>query len=105
MKKRIGRYLAYINRTRQYQGIIAFVVYTVLLLGNFDVHLKWYMYILLIPGIIFLSVLWGFIDTKLGIRKMEYYDIEKNQPIRMEMYEMVKRIYKDIYENTDVSGD
>ena len=97
--KRIGRFLAYINRARQYVGIINSSLLLIILLNTFEIFLKWYWYPILMLSAIVLFFLVGFIDTKLGVRKMEYLDVEKNQPIKMGTFNMVKKIYDDLYED------
>jgi len=96
MKKRIGRYLAHINRARQYIGIVNSSLLLIILLNSFDIFLKWYWYPVLIVGAVILFVIIGFIDTKLGIRAMEMLVTEKHSPIRMEMYKMIKEIHKKL---------
>ncbi len=94
MKKRIGRYLAYINRARQYIGIVNSSLLLIIFLNSFDIILRWYWYPVLVIGAVVLFVIIGFIDIKSGIRAMEMLVTEKNSPIRMEMYKMIKEIHK-----------
>ncbi len=96
MKKRIGRYLAYINRARQYIGIVNSSLLLIIFLNSFDIALRWYWYPVLIVGAVVLFVIIGFIDIKSGIRAMEMLVTEKNSPIRMEMYKLIKEIHKKL---------
>lgn len=94
--KRIGKYLAYINRARQYIGIINSSLLLILLLKSFGIVLQWWWYPLLVIGTVLVMLVVGFIDTKLGIRKMEYLNIEQNYPLKMEEYKMVKELHKKL---------
>ncbi len=91
--KTIGRYLAYINRARQYLGILNSSLLLIILLNSFDITLKWFWYPVLIFGAVVIFLIVGFVDTKLGIRKMEYLNVEHNHPIQMEIHKMIKEIY------------
>lgn len=104
-KRRIGKWLSYVNRARQYIGILNSCLLLVILLKQFDVILQWYWYpvIIFTTIIIFLSV--GFLDVRLGIRRAETITGEQNSPIRMEMHKMLKQIHKSLYEDNNVSGD
>jgi len=96
MKKRIGRFLAYINRARQYIGIINSSLLLVILLKSFDIVLAWYWYPVLIVCTVAVMLVFGFFDTILGFRKMEMLNVEHNHPIQMEIYKMVKEINKKL---------
>jgi len=97
----IGRWIAYINRARQYIGIINSSVLLIILLNSFDVTLKWYWYIAIIPSTMFLFVLAGYVETKLGLRSMEIMNIEENSPLHMESFQLIKDIKNKFDENND----
>lgn len=92
-KDRIGRYIAYFNHAKQYQGMVAYIVYFILIVKAFDVIMVWYWYVLIALGILVGSTVFGYLDTKYGFRKHQHLDNEHNQPIRMETYRMVKEMY------------
>ncbi len=93
MLEKIGDWLAYINRARQYIGIVNSSLLLIILLKSFDVVLAWYWYPVLIIGTVLVMLIFGWVDTKLGIRKMEYLSIEKNQPIKMRDHVMLEEIH------------
>jgi len=93
---RLGRMLAYINRAKQYISTVNSLILVILLLKSFDVKLKLYMYPGLILLTIFIFLVIGFIDTKLGIRRMESLDNELNRPVLMEMKDNIRIIMEHI---------
>ena len=96
MKRRIGRFLAYINRARVHVATFNAALLLTVLLKQFNINIPWWGYPLLMIATLCVFVVIGYIDTKAGFRKMEMLNNEQNQPIRMETYEMIKEIHKSV---------
>lgn len=90
--KRLGRFLAYIERGRKYVGIANSALILIIFLQTAGFELKILHYVLLVIAAIVLYVMIGFVDTVMGLRRMENLDNEKNNPIRMKIYENTKKI-------------
>lgn len=101
LRRKTGRWLSYINRARQYVGILNSSLLLIILLKTFGIVFRWYWYPLLVIGTVIIFLIVGYFDTRLGIRKAEMLSGEINSPIRMDMHRMIKRIYKDMYENNN----
>jgi len=95
MKKRIGRYLFYANRGRQYLGLFTATFVFILWLDNRNIDIAWWMYPLLILFAAFCLVLTGFIDVKIfRFRESEIEAAERNNPVIMEIFKDIKQLKK-----------
>ena len=103
--KRIGRFLAYINRARQYVGILQSLLVLSIFAKLFELNLKWWGYLCIIPITIVGYLVIGFADTRWGFRKWEIMNIEENSPIRMQDHKRIKEIHDKIHENNDTVKD
>lgn len=92
--KRLGRFLAYIERGKKYVAIANSALIFIIFLQTTNIEMKPIYYILLPVAAIIMYVVIGFVDTSLGLRRMENYDNEKNNPIRMKTYKNTKEILK-----------
>lgn len=97
-RRRIGRWLAYINRARQYIGIVNSSFLIIILLGTYDVKLTWYWYPAMVIVALMMFLIIGFIDTHSGVRKNEIRNMEENSPLHMEMYRDIKKIKEKLDE-------
>jgi len=90
--KRTGRWLAYIRRAQGYISILNSAMILIILLKTFGVSLNWYWYPVIIPVALVGFLVVGFLDTKLGIRRMEMLDNEMNHPTWLEIRDNVRKL-------------
>ena len=94
--KRLGRLLAYIERGKKYVAIANSALIFIIFLQTAEVNLKIWHYIALPFAAIIMYMVIGFMDTVMGFRKMENLDNEKNGPIHMDMYRILKRMEQEL---------
>jgi len=92
--KKLGRMLAYMERGRKYVGIANSALILAIFLQTAGFELEIIHYVLLIIAALVIYVLVGFIDTIMGLRKMENFNNEQNSPIHMETLENTRKILK-----------
>jgi len=96
--KRLGRLLAYMERGRKYVGIANSALILAIFLQTAGVELKAIHYVLLVIAALVIYILVGFIDTIMGLRKMENFSNEQNSPVHMETLRNTKKI-KELLQN------
>ena len=96
--KRLGRLLAYMERGRKYVGIANSALILAIFLQTAGFELKVIHYVLLIIAALVIYVFVGFIDTVMGLRKMENFSNEQNSPIHMETLNNTRKLLE---QNTD----
>ena len=92
-RRSLIRWKIYFDRSRMYIGYIQFFLIGIVFLQSFkDQHWGEFLYrhaIISIPVLlilfIFLSLLLGYLDTKLGFREEELRNLSKSNPVTMEM--------------------
>ena len=102
-KKTFIRWKVYFDRARMYIGYINFFMMIVIFINSikdnkFGRYLVDYSAIaipLLIIVFVGGSLLLGYMDSRLGIRKEEMRNLSTANPVIMEIYETVKELKKD----------
>ena len=92
----LGKVLAYMERGRKYVGIMNSLFIFVIFLQSFDMELRFWVYPALLLTALFLYIFVGWVDTVLGIRKMEALDNEENLPMHMEIRDNVRKILSKV---------
>jgi hypothetical protein len=99
-KRNLIRWKIYFDRSRMYIGYMQFFLIGIVFLQSFK-NKPWgeliFKYALISIPIalvlfIFLSLLLGYLDSKLGFREEELRNLSKSNPIMMEMLEQLKVI-------------
>jgi hypothetical protein len=94
----------YIDRSRMYIGYIQFFLIGIVFLKEYE-YTWWgetiFEYSLIsipvsIVLFIFLSLLLGYLDSKLGLREEEQRNLSKSNPITMDMLAQLKEINKKL---------
>src|SRR5688572_33348922 len=103
-RRSLIRWKIYFDRSRMYIGYIQFFLIGIVFLQSFKDE-AWgqflYKYALIsIPVVlllfIFLSLLLGYLDTRLGFREEELRNLSKSNPVMMEMLVSLKEIQKKL---------
>lgn len=103
-KRTLIRWKIYFDRSRMYIGYIQFFLIGIVFLQSFK-EKPWgeliFKYALIsIPiGLIlfiFLSLLLGYLDSKLGFREEELRNLSRSNPVMMDMLEQLKEINNKI---------
>ena len=103
-RKSLIRWKIYFDRSRMYIGYIQFFLIGIVFLQSFK-EKPWgeYIYrnaIIAIPAgillFILLSLILGWLDTKLGFRQEELKNLSKSNPVMMEMLEEIKEINRKL---------
>lgn len=94
--KRLGRFLAYMERGRKYVGIANSALILAIFLQTAGFDLAIIHYVLLVIAALVMYIFVGFIDTIMGLRKMENFNNEQNSPIHMETYKNTEEILKKL---------
>lgn len=92
MIARLARYRAYTDRSRWYVVLVQFILIVLTFLSVRKIELIWWQYFILIFVILFLLVLGGFIDRKLGMIKEEQRFYADENPVISQMAEDIKYI-------------
>lgn len=99
-RRSLIRWKIYFDRSRMYIGYIQFFLIGIVFLQSFKDQ-QWgeflYRYaVISIPLFlvlfIFLSLLLGYLDTKLGFREEELRNLSKSNPVMVEMLDSLKEI-------------
>jgi hypothetical protein len=99
-KRSLIRWKIYIDRSRMYIGYIQFFLIAYVFLNDFK-NTPWgglifkyaiYSVPVAIVLFIFLSLILGYLDTKLGLREEEMNNLSRYNPVMMEMLETLKGI-------------
>jgi len=89
--KLIARYKIYLDRARAYIGLIQFVMLGVIMAKQFGIKLGVVGSVILIMVFLLISLIIGFLDTKLGIRCEEQKNYTESNKILMDIYKEVKK--------------
>jgi len=101
-QKTAVRWKIYLDRARMYIGYISFLMIGFVFLNSFqdkeikgvlEEH-KWWIYPLVMVLFIGLSLVLGWLDTVLGMRKEEMRNYSEQNPVMMEMIEALNEIRK-----------
>lgn len=103
-KRSLIRWKVYIDRSRMYIGYIQFFLIGIVFLKEYKDTWwgeKIFEYTLIsipvsIVLFIFLSLILGYLDSKLGFREEEQRNLSKSNPITMEMLAQLKEINKKL---------
>src|ERR1035437_2502893 len=103
-KRTFIRWKIYFDRSRMYIGYIQFFLITYVFLKDFKGgHLGGLIFKYAIISIpialilfVFLSLLLGYMDTKLGFREEELRNLSKSNPMMVEMLDSLKEIKEKI---------
>lgn len=99
-KRSLIRWKIYFDRSRMYIGYIQFFLIGIVFLQSFKDE-RWGDFIfryavIAIPVVlilfVFLSLLLGYLDTKLGFREEELRNLSKSNPVMVEMLDSLKEI-------------
>lgn len=99
-KRNLIRWKIYFDRSRMYIGYIQFFLIGIVFLQSFK-NKPWgeliFKYALISIPIalvlfVFLSLLLGYLDSKLGFREEELRNLSKSNPVMMEMLTQLKEI-------------
>jgi hypothetical protein len=99
-KRSLIRWKIYFDRSRMYIGYIQFFLIGIVFLQSFKDQ-SWGEFIfryaiIAIPIVlilfVFLSLLLGYLDTKLGFREEELRNLSKSNPVMVEMLDSLKEI-------------
>lgn len=99
-KRTLIRWKIYIDHARMYIGYINFFMIGFVFLKSFkDTHWGQYIYDnyyftfpILVVLFLLLSLILGFVDTKLGIREEEMRNTSQSNPVQREMLNLLKDI-------------
>jgi predicted membrane protein len=88
MVKIIVRYLIYFDRARRYISIAQTILVIIMFLKIFDLAKIWYY--ILVPIVVILALVVGYLDTKLGIREEETRNMNTQNPELKEILTILK---------------
>lgn len=103
-KRTLIRWKVYFDRSRMYIGYIQFFLIGIVFLREFE-DKPWgekvFQYALISIPIalvlfIFISLVLGYFDSKLGLREEEMRNLSKSNPVMMEMLDQLKELNKKI---------
>lgn len=103
-KKSLIRWKIYFDRSRMYIGYIQFFLIGIVFLQSFkgghlgELFFKYAIISIPIALILFiiLSLVLGYLDTKLGFREEELRNLSKSNPVMMEMLDSLKEIKEQL---------
>lgn len=103
-RRTLIRWKVYFDRSRMYIGYIQFFLIGIVFLREFADKpwgQKIFQYALISMPIalilfIFLSLVLGYFDSKLGLREEEMRNLAKSNPVMMEMLDQLKEMNKKI---------
>jgi len=108
-RRTIIRWKVYFDRSRMYIGYIQFFLIGIVFLQSFkdkpwgEIIFKYALISIPVAVILFisLSLVLGYLDSKLGFREEELRNLSKSNPVMMEMLDQLKEINKrlDIMKN------
>ena len=104
-KRSVIRWKVYIDRSRMYIGYIQFFLIGFVFLKSFENQninelLFRYLWISIPVSIILfilLSLLLGYMDSKLGLRQEEQRNLSYSNPVMMEMLETIRELRDEIH--------
>lgn len=105
-KPSLIRWKIYFDRSRMYIGYIQFFLIGIVFIQSFrdrpwgEIIFKYAIVTipLLFILFVFLSLLLGYIDSKLGFREEEMRNLSKSNPIMMEILESINEIKQELKE-------
>jgi hypothetical protein len=103
-KRSLIRWKIYFDRSRMYIGYIQFFLIGIVFLQSFkdrpwgEMIFKYAVISIPVALLLFilLSLLLGYLDSKLGFREEELRNLSKSNPVMMEMLEELKELNKKI---------
>jgi hypothetical protein len=103
-KKTLIRWKVYFDRSRMYIGYMQFFLIGIVFLQSFqdrpwgEMIFKYALLSIPVALILFvlLSLILGYLDSKLGFREEELRNLSKSNPVMMEMLDQLKDINKKI---------
>ena len=108
-RRTLIRWKVYFDRSRMYIGYIQFFLIGIVFLQSFkdkpwgEIIFKYALISIPVAVILFisLSLVLGYLDSKLGFREEELRNLSKSNPVMMEMLDQLKEINKrlDIMKN------
>jgi hypothetical protein len=99
-KRSLIRWKIYFDRSRMYIGYIQFFLIGIVFLQSFK-DKSWGEFIfknalisipIALVLFIILSLILGYLDSKLGLREEEFRNLSRSNPVMMEMLEQLKKI-------------
>lgn len=90
MIKRLGRYRAFVDRSRWYFVLVQFLMIVIMFIESKGTELYWWHYILIIFGVLCLMVTAGYLDKKLGILKAEQQFYADENPFFQDLLKRIK---------------
>jgi hypothetical protein len=104
-KRSVIRWKVYIDRSRMYIGYIQFFLIGFVFLKSFDNQnindlLFRYLWISIPASIILfilLSLLLGYMDSKLGLRQEEQRNLSYSNPVMMEMLNTIRELKAEVH--------
>ncbi len=101
-RRTLIRWKIYFDRSRMYIGYIQFFLIGIVFLQSFkdkpwgEIIFKYALISVPVAVIlfIFLSLVLGYLDSKLGFREEELRNLSKSNPVMMEMLDQLKEINK-----------
>ena len=94
--KRLGRFIAYMERGRKYVGIANSALILAIFFQTAGFELKIIHYVLLVIAALVIYILVGFVDTIMGLRRMENFNNEQNSPVHMKTLQNTEEIKKHL---------
>ena len=108
-RRTLIRWKVYFDRSRMYIGYIQFFLIGIVFLQSFkdkpwgEIIFKYALISVPVAVIlfVFVSLVLGYLDSKLGFREEELRNLSKSNPVMMEMLDQLKEINKrlDIMKN------
>ena len=89
MIKRLARYKIYVDRARWYMVFVQFIMIVIIFLQSNGINLHWGLYPLVVLTVLFIMVIIGFIDRKMGMIKEEQRFYSTENPIIQEILRKV----------------
>lgn len=112
-KRSLIRWKVYFDRSRMYIGYIQFFLVGVVFLQSFkdqqwsEALLKYALISIPVALLVFLilSLLLGYLDTRLGLREEEMRNVSRSNPVMMEMLVTLKEIREQLRSIEERSKD
>ena len=103
-RRSIIRWKVYFDRSRMYIGYIQFFLIGVVFFqsfresdwGSFIFRYAWIAVPVALLLFIFLSLLLGYFDSKLGLREEEMRNLSSSNPVLMEILESIKNLESEV---------
>lgn len=92
MKKTLVRWKIYTDRARWYMGYVSMIISIITLLKVSGVSVIWWHIPILFFVIVFLFIIIGYIEVKLGTLKEEQKKYSEENPILQEILEEIKKL-------------